>query len=104
MATSDKTVDDSLYPIAVLIDELKNEDVQNHLDQEGEKWYCKPEEKHIGSEHSIVAKFKICSLIRCSITFESAGHIEIGLRSSDQEITFDLGIERHEPSSNQPGT
>lgn len=28
MASSDKTVDDSLYPIAVLIDELKNEDVQ----------------------------------------------------------------------------
>ena len=28
MATSDKSVDDSLYPIAVLIDELKNEDVQ----------------------------------------------------------------------------
>lgn len=28
MAASDKSVDDSLYPIAVLIDELKNEDVQ----------------------------------------------------------------------------
>lgn len=28
MASSDSAVDDSLYPIAVLIDELKNEDVQ----------------------------------------------------------------------------
>lgn len=28
MAASDSTADDSLYPIAVLIDELKNEDVQ----------------------------------------------------------------------------
>lgn len=28
MATSDQSGDDSLYPIAVLIDELKNEDVQ----------------------------------------------------------------------------
>lgn len=28
MAASDSTTDDSLYPIAVLIDELKNEDVQ----------------------------------------------------------------------------
>lgn len=28
MATSDQSNDDSLYPIAVLIDELKNEDVQ----------------------------------------------------------------------------
>lgn len=28
MAASDSTSDDSLYPIAVLIDELKNEDVQ----------------------------------------------------------------------------
>lgn len=28
MAASDPTTDDSLYPIAVLIDELKNEDVQ----------------------------------------------------------------------------
>jgi hypothetical protein len=26
--TSDKPSDDSLYPIAVLIDELKNEDIQ----------------------------------------------------------------------------
>ncbi|KAH8377699.1 hypothetical protein KR093_006668, partial [Drosophila rubida] len=31
MAASDKSVDDSLYPIAVLIDELKNEDVQLRL-------------------------------------------------------------------------
>nr|CAD7259517.1 unnamed protein product [Timema shepardi] len=31
MATSDSTSDDSLYPIAVLIDELKNEDVQLRL-------------------------------------------------------------------------
>lgn len=28
MAASDSITDDSLYPIAVLIDELKNEDVQ----------------------------------------------------------------------------
>lgn len=28
MAASDSSTDDSLYPIAVLIDELKNEDVQ----------------------------------------------------------------------------
>lgn len=28
MAASDSATDDSLYPIAVLIDELKNEDVQ----------------------------------------------------------------------------
>ena len=28
MAASDSTTDESLYPIAVLIDELKNEDVQ----------------------------------------------------------------------------
>lgn len=28
MAASDKASDDSLYPIAVLIDELKNEDIQ----------------------------------------------------------------------------
>lgn len=28
MAASDSSSDDSLYPIAVLIDELKNEDVQ----------------------------------------------------------------------------
>lgn len=28
MAASDKATDDSLYPIAVLIDELKNEDIQ----------------------------------------------------------------------------
>lgn len=28
MAASDKPSDDSLYPIAVLIDELKNEDIQ----------------------------------------------------------------------------
>lgn len=28
MAASDSTTDDSLYPIAVLIDELRNEDVQ----------------------------------------------------------------------------
>lgn len=28
MAASDSNTDDSLYPIAVLIDELKNEDVQ----------------------------------------------------------------------------
>lgn len=28
MAASDQSGDDSLYPIAVLIDELKNEDVQ----------------------------------------------------------------------------
>lgn len=28
MAASDSAGDDSLYPIAVLIDELKNEDVQ----------------------------------------------------------------------------
>lgn len=27
-SSSDKAFDDSLYPIAVLIDELKNEDVQ----------------------------------------------------------------------------
>jgi serine/threonine-protein phosphatase 2A regulatory subunit A len=31
MAASDSTGDDSLYPIAVLIDELKNEDVQVSL-------------------------------------------------------------------------
>ncbi|XP_046608229.1 serine/threonine-protein phosphatase 2A 65 kDa regulatory subunit A alpha isoform isoform X2 [Neodiprion virginianus] len=31
MAASDSTTDDSLYPIAVLIDELKNEDVQLRL-------------------------------------------------------------------------
>ncbi|XP_055840215.1 serine/threonine-protein phosphatase PP2A 65 kDa regulatory subunit isoform X3 [Episyrphus balteatus] len=31
MAASDKALDDSLYPIAVLIDELKNEDVQLRL-------------------------------------------------------------------------
>jgi hypothetical protein len=28
MAAADATTDDSLYPIAVLIDELRNEDVQ----------------------------------------------------------------------------
>lgn len=28
MASSDSNTDDSLYPIAVLIDELRNEDVQ----------------------------------------------------------------------------
>lgn len=28
MAASDRAIDDSLYPIAVLIDELKNDDVQ----------------------------------------------------------------------------
>lgn len=28
MAASDKPADESLYPIAVLIDELKNEDIQ----------------------------------------------------------------------------
>ena len=28
MAASEQTGDDSLYPIAVLIDELRNEDVQ----------------------------------------------------------------------------
>lgn len=28
MAASDKASDDSLYPIAVLIDELKTEDIQ----------------------------------------------------------------------------
>lgn len=28
MAAADKASDDSLYPIAVLIDELKNEDIQ----------------------------------------------------------------------------
>lgn len=28
MAASDKPSDESLYPIAVLIDELKNEDIQ----------------------------------------------------------------------------
>lgn len=28
MAASDSSTDDSLYPIAVLIDELKNDDVQ----------------------------------------------------------------------------
>lgn len=28
MAATDKASDDSLYPIAVLIDELKNEDIQ----------------------------------------------------------------------------
>lgn len=32
MAASDKASDDSLYPIAVLIDELKNEDIQVSLD------------------------------------------------------------------------
>lgn len=31
MAASDSAPDDSLYPIAVLIDELKNEDVQVKL-------------------------------------------------------------------------
>lgn len=31
MAASDSSIDDSLYPIAVLIDELKNEDVQVSL-------------------------------------------------------------------------
>lgn len=31
MAASDSAGDDSLYPIAVLIDELKNEDVQVSL-------------------------------------------------------------------------
>jgi hypothetical protein len=31
MAASDSSSDDSLYPIAVLIDELKNEDVQVSL-------------------------------------------------------------------------
>uniref|UniRef100_A0A161MAK8 Serine threonine-protein phosphatase 2a 65 kDa regulatory subunit a alpha isoform n=1 Tax=Triatoma infestans TaxID=30076 RepID=A0A161MAK8_TRIIF len=31
MATCDSSSDDSLYPIAVLIDELKNEDVQLRL-------------------------------------------------------------------------
>ena len=31
MAASDKASDDSLYPIAVLIDELKNEDIQVSL-------------------------------------------------------------------------
>jgi serine/threonine-protein phosphatase 2A regulatory subunit A len=31
MAASDTTTDDSLYPIAVLIDELKNEDVQVNI-------------------------------------------------------------------------
>jgi len=31
MAASDSSGDDSLYPIAVLIDELKNEDVQVSL-------------------------------------------------------------------------
>lgn len=29
---SDKALDDSLYPIAVLIDELKNEDVQVNIE------------------------------------------------------------------------
>lgn len=28
MAATDKASDDSLYPIAVLIDELKNDDIQ----------------------------------------------------------------------------
>lgn len=32
MAATDKASDDSLYPIAVLIDELKNEDIQVSLD------------------------------------------------------------------------
>lgn len=31
MAASDKPSDESLYPIAVLIDELKNEDIQVKL-------------------------------------------------------------------------
>lgn len=31
MAASDRASDDSLYPIAVLIDELKNEDIQVRL-------------------------------------------------------------------------
>lgn len=31
MAASDSSTDESLYPIAVLIDELKNEDVQVFL-------------------------------------------------------------------------
>lgn len=31
MAASEGTADDSLYPIAVLIDELRNEDVQLRL-------------------------------------------------------------------------
>lgn len=31
MAASDSSTDESLYPIAVLIDELKNEDVQVHI-------------------------------------------------------------------------
>lgn len=31
MAASDKASDDSLYPIAVLIDELKNEDIQVNI-------------------------------------------------------------------------
>lgn len=30
-ASGDKAADDSLYPIAVLIDELKNEDIQLRL-------------------------------------------------------------------------
>lgn len=32
MAASEGTADDSLYPIAVLIDELRNEDVQVRLE------------------------------------------------------------------------
>lgn len=31
MAASDSSTDESLYPIAVLIDELKNEDVQVYM-------------------------------------------------------------------------
>ncbi|XP_075149542.1 uncharacterized protein LOC142223544 [Haematobia irritans] len=52
MAASDKTANDSLYPIAVLIDELKNEDVQAgltkiHEDTVAEvvKRYKAPEER-----------------------------------------------------------
>lgn len=43
MAASDKPSDESLYPIAVLIDELKNEDIQVSVPIKGEM--CEKNEK-----------------------------------------------------------
>lgn len=52
MAASDTTTDDSLYPIAVLIDELKNEDVQVYLD----KLKCIP---------LLTRRLNLCIVLKC---------------------------------------
>lgn len=77
MAATDKASDDSLYPIAVLIDELKNEDIQVSEQFRLEKIDCAAaiincqNTRYLGIRNSHLHQVIIPTLIRSHLTYYS---------------------------------